>query len=162
MFESVHEFVEYWFENGRPIRPPFDGPVFTTDIAYSVVLFRQDNCQVELYTCKPNTQAPWHGHPGVDSYFIYLGGNIDFGQPDGTFTQTAHLQSAREDGAHLLYGQTAEALDGARHTLKVGPEGGAFLSFERWTQKIPTSVTINWSGDPVGIEHESTLIAAAT
>jgi hypothetical protein len=161
MFDSVHEFVEFWFKNGRPIRPPFDGPVYTTDIAYSVVLFRQDNCQVELYTCKPNTQAPWHGHPGVDSYFIYLGGNIDFGQPDGTFTETAHLQQAREDGAHLLYGQTAEALDGARHTLKVGPEGGAFLSFERWTEKIPTSVTINWAGEPVGLEHKSTLSAAA-
>jgi hypothetical protein len=157
MFNTVHEFVKFWMSAGRPILPPFDGPVFTTDIAYSLVLYRKDNCQVELYTCKPNTEAPWHSHPGVDSFFVYLGGNIDFGQPNGEFAGTAQYQQPRQDGAHLLFGQTSEALDGARHTLRVGPEGGAFLSFEKWDKKIPTSVTVNWTGDPVGQEHKSAL-----
>ena len=157
MFNTVREFVEFWASSGRPIKPPFNGAVFTTDIAYSTVLYRKDNCQVELYTCKPNTEAPWHSHPGVDSFFIYLGGNIDFGHPDGTFTGTSQFQEPRPDGAHRLYGKTSEALDGARHTLKVGPEGGAFLSFEKWNEKIPSSVTINWEGDPVGEEHKAAL-----
>lgn len=161
MFSTVHEFAKFWLDQGHPIKPPFDNPVYTTDIAYSTVLFRQDNCQVELYTCKPNTEAPWHNHPGVDSFFMYLGGNMEFGKPDGTFTDLSMFQLPARDGTHLLLGQTSEALDGAKHTLRVGPEGGSFLSFEKWNEKIPTSVTVNWTGDPVGNEHKETLSNSA-
>jgi hypothetical protein len=153
---TVKEFKDWWYENNCPIQPPFCNSVFTTDIAYSLVLFRKDNYQVELYTCKPSTQAPFHSHPGVDSLFVYLTGNIEFGLPDETFTNTQYYQRAKKDGTHMLLGKESEAMDGAKHTLRVGDTGGAFLSFEKWDRE-PHSVTINWKGESVGQEHEQTL-----
>lgn len=156
--KTVEQFKSAWLKAKCPIRPPFKDCVFTTDIAYSLVLYRTECFQVELYICKPNTNAPFHQHPGVDSCFIYLGGNIDFGRADGAYSDLSALQIISEYGNHhYLFGQSVSAPDGALHTLKVHQEGGAFLSFEKWNTMEPTSVTINWKGKPVGSEHEETL-----
>ena len=158
---TVEEFKNAWLMAGCPIRPPFKDAIFTTDIAWSVVLYRAGSYQVELYICKANTEAPFHCHPGVDSFFIFLGGNIDSGREDKTFTDLSQFQRPRPDGAHCLLGFETSALNGALHSLRVGPEGGAFLSFEKWNDKEPTSVAVNWEGEVVGSEHEKMLKAGA-
>ena len=155
---TVEEFQRWWLKVGCPLRPPFKDGVFTTDIAYSLVLFRESPFQVELYICKPNTNAPFHQHPGVDSSFIYLTGNLDFGRSDGKYTDLKEYQKARLNSTvHHLLGQSVSAPNGALHTLKVYAEGGAFLSFEKWNEQDPTSVTINWKGEAVGEEHKEIL-----
>jgi hypothetical protein len=159
-FETVIEFKDWWLKAGCPIRPPFANAIYTTEMSHTLVLYRVGPFQVELCTCKPNSQAPMHSHPGVDSYFIYLTGNIDFGLSDGSFTDSASLQREGKGGAHLLMGQGAHAMSGAMHTLKVKEEGGAFLSFEKWNGRTPDSVTVNWEGDPIGDEHSKALLAS--
>jgi hypothetical protein len=158
-FKDVVGFKDWWLKSGCPIRPPFKDAVYTTDISHTLVLYRVGPYQVELCTCKANSQAPLHCHPGVDSYFIYLTGNIDFGLSDGSFTDSAALQKEGKGGAHMLLGQGAHAMSGALHTLKVKEEGGAFLSFEKWNTKTPDSVTVNWEGEPIGEEHSKVLCA---
>jgi hypothetical protein len=122
-------------------------------------LFREGQFQVELYISKPNTQAPFHSHPGVDSAFVYLAGNLDFGSSDKTFMDLSEYQKEGANGAHMLLGKTAEALDGSVHTLRVHKEGAAFLSFEHWKEKKPDSVILNWMGEPDGTTHERLLAA---
>jgi hypothetical protein len=158
-YSTVEGFKNAWLKAGCPIAPPFKNAVYTTDIAYSLVLYRKGQYQVELYTCKPSTQAPLHQHPNVDSLFIYLAGNIDFGMADGSFTDLAKYQHETPEGNHMLLGKTAAALNGAAHTLRVYEEGGAFLSFEKWLNDDPTSVTVHWTGEPVGADHAETLQA---
>ena len=157
-WNSVEEFQNWWLTNGKPIRPPFKDAAFTTDIAYSLCLFREGKFQVELYISKPNTQAPMHSHPDVDSSFIYLGGNHEFGEPDGSFRDLKDYQKENpENGAHILLGTTLLALSATPHRLRVGPEGGSFLSFEMWREDKPTSVTVHWDGEPVGEQHIETM-----
>ena len=155
--ETVEDFKNVWMAAGCPIRPPFKDAVFTTDIAYSLVLFRKPPFQVELYICKPNTSSPSHYHPGVDSCFVYLGGNLELNFDNEPFIDLQEFQKPREDGAHFLFGRAISSSVEKSHSLRVYEEGAAFLSFEKWTDREPTSVTVNWDGPLVGAEHAKTI-----
>jgi hypothetical protein len=154
MWSDVHEFKEWWLKHGRPLRPPFELPTLTTDLAYSLCLYREGEFQIELYVLKPDSTSPPHKHPGVDSVFVYLGGNLEFGDKDNIFKSTAEFQFEKENGTHALFGSTAEALDGELHSVRTFEAGGAFLSFEHWKDRKPTSVVLNWEGDPDGEKHQ--------
>ena len=156
MWSNVTEFKQWWLKS-RPLRPPFDQASFITDLAYSLCLYRGGAFQIELYILKPDSTAPFHSHPGVDSTFIYLGGNLEFGLEDGTFPDLSEFQKAKENGAHMLLGKSADAPDGMLHSVRTFKEGGAFLSFEHWKEKEPDSVVLNWTGEPDGKVHAQVL-----
>jgi hypothetical protein len=153
MWNDVYQFKDWWVEN-RPIFPPFKNGTFITDLAYSLCLFRSGQFQVELYIIKPNSTSPEHAHPGVDSVFMYLGGNIEFGKEDGSYNDLSLDQVEQENGTHKLFGRTAEAMDGAMHSVRTFDQCGAFLSFEHWKTKEPDSVVLNWKGKPDGEKHQ--------
>lgn len=156
---TVKEFMEAWMKAGMPIRPPFKDAVYTTDIAYSLVLYRHPPFQVELYICKANTSSPSHYHPGVDSHFVYLGGNLNLKFDDQPFSDYSEFQKPRADGCHMMFGKHIASSVEQSHSLEVYEEGGAFLSFEKWNTMEPTSVTINWDGELVGDEHAKMIKA---
>jgi len=156
MWSNVQEFRDWWVKT-RPFRPPFEKSSFITDLAYSLCLYREGAFQVELYVLKPNSQAPFHSHPGVDSSFLYLGGNLEFGLEDQSFLNLSEFQKESSNGAHMLLGKTVDAMDGMLHSVRTYKEGGAFLSFEHWREKEPDSVVLNWEGDPDGAVHNRLL-----
>lgn len=154
----VEEFRDWWLAKGRPWRIPFDKPIHVTDIAYALCLYREKKFQVELYICKADTQTPSHKHPNVESVTMYLAGNLEFAKPDGEFADLSQYQKAKENGTHMLLGKGIEANDGSKpHALRIGKEGGAFLIFEHWKDREPTSVTTHWEGDLTGELHAKTL-----
>jgi hypothetical protein len=157
MYTNVEEFKNWWLKAGRPLKPPFEKPIHTTDIAYAICLYREKQYQVELYICKPNTESPYHSHPGIESVSVYLAGNLSFGRKDVGFIDLSEYQKSQENGAHMLLGKSIESNFETEHALKIGPEGGAFLIFEKWYTKSPTSVTINWEGETVGKLHDQTI-----
>ena len=155
---NVQEFKDHWIKMGMPWRPPFKNPIHVTDIAYSLCVYRHKNFQVELYLCKPNTQSPLHSHPGVESISMYLTGHLEFFKPNEGYVDLSHLQRKKEDGTHILVGQISNVNNGKEpHALRVGDSGGAFLVFEDWADKEPTSVTLNWEGELVGDVHKKTI-----
>jgi len=157
MWSTVEEFRDWYMGNGMPIRPPFKNPVFATDNAMSLCLFREGRFQVEMYISEPNSTSPPHTHPGVESAFVYLAGNIQFNLEGRDNPDVQQWQVASPDGYHSLLGKTVSSPDGIPHWLGIGPEGGAFLSFEYWKDQDPVSVTVNWNGDSVGKEHDKIL-----
>lgn len=154
--KTVQEFMNWWIKSGHPIKPPFEKPIHTTDIAYALCLYREGRFQVELYVCKANTESPRHKHPNVESISMYLTGNLSFAKAGEEFTDLSKYQIERADGAHLLLGRFVESNDGKEHALRVGPEGGAFLIFEHWKDRDPSSVTMHWDGELVGNKHATT------
>lgn len=153
----VEKFKNAWISKGMPWRVPFKNPIHVTDIAYALILYREQNFQVELYICKANTQSPMHTHPNVESITMYLAGDLAFAK-DGNFVDLSQFQKAKENGAHMLLGKTAEVNDGTQaHALKIGSTGGAFLVFEHWKEGDPTSVTTHWEGELVGEMHAKTM-----
>jgi hypothetical protein len=156
LWNTVEEFRDWYTAKGYPMRPPFLNPIFHTDNAMSLCLFREGRFQVELYITKPFATSPPHTHPGVESAFVYLTGDIQFGI-ENKDTVNKKMHYAREDGAHRMLGATSSSPDGLAHWLDIGADGAAFLSFEYWKDKEPVSVTVNWKGDPVGSIHEEIL-----
>ena len=156
-FQTVEQFRDWYCGQGLPLRPPFKNPVFHTDNAMSLCLYREGRFQVELYITEPGATSPKHTHPGVESAFVYLAGNIQFNLEGGDNPDVSQWQKPQANGSHMLFGKTVSSPDGVPHWLKIGPEGGAFLSFEYWKDKDPVSVTVNWAGDTVGDEHNKTI-----
>jgi len=154
--KTVQEFMSWWLKAGRPIKPPFVSPIHTTDIAYALCLYREGCYQVELYVCKANTESPRHKHPNVESISMYLTGNLSFAKEGGEFVDLSKFQIEKNDGTHFLLGRSVESNDGKEHALRVGPEGGAFLIFEHWKDRDPSSVTMHWDGELVGEKHAVT------
>jgi hypothetical protein len=154
---SVKEFMEWWVKE-RIIKPPFLDGIFFTDIAASIVLFRNGPFQVEMYISKPNTESPYHSHPGVDSLLMYLTGNLVFGK-DGKQLDLSEFQKPRETDpeVHFLLGKFDILEPDQLHNLKTLGEGGAFFSFEKWNDRVPNSVTVNWEGEPSGSLHKQVI-----
>jgi hypothetical protein len=159
---TVEQFTSWWLKS-RPIRPPFVDGTFFTDLAASCILYRNGPFQVEMYVSKPDTEATWHSHPGVDSILLYLTGNLVFGK-DGEYKDTDEWQKPHADAedVHALFGQYDALHDNQLHNLKTKKEGGAFLSFEKWHDKVPNSVTVNWEGPPTGVLHKTVMANANT
>lgn len=158
-WNNLNEFASWYVKSGYPIRPPFEDPVYITSISYSYVLFRDQEYQAELYLVKPNASSPEHSHPGVENIIIVLGGEV-------STTHNGVLQDYSEaynepsvNGTNKLLGLIGPKLtDKDTHSLIAGNKGGAFLSIEKWPKgQKPTSVTINWKGDPVDSEHQSII-----
>jgi hypothetical protein len=155
MWKTLEEFAEWYKNQGFPIRPPFEDPVYTTDISYSYVLYREGQYQAELYLVRPNTSSPEHSHPGVENIIMVWGGDVSFSQ-EGKYTDLSeHYTEANSQGTNKLFGMCGPNLNGtATHALFAGTKGGAFLSLEKWPEgKQPSSVTIHWQGEPVDAEH---------
>ncbi len=154
-WKSLEEFAQWYKDNNYPIRPPFEDPVYVTDISYSYVLYREGQYQAELYLVRPNTSSPDHSHPGVENIIMVWGGDIHTRQ-NGVFQDlSSNYQTPADDGTNKLFGVCGQKItDQETHALIVGNKGGAFLSLEKWPEGVtPNSVTINWEGEPVDPGH---------
>ena len=156
-WNEVEAFKDWWIAAGCPIKPPFDKPIHATDIAYALCVYRSGRFQVELYIVKPNTETTKHSHPNINSISMYLTGNMTFAKENEEYIDLSKLQKEGANGTHVLLGSIAETNNGKVHSLKVGPEGGAFLIFEFWKDRDPVSVTVHWEGDLVGEQHAQTI-----
>jgi len=154
---DLQKFMESWYAKGSPIRPPFEHAVHCTDMAYALTIYREGQYQIELYTCLPNTETKVHSHPGIESIAVYLAGNLSFARMGGQFRDLSQYQKAAPDGTHMLLGKFVDSVDGTDHSLRVHKEGGAFLLFQKWHDKTPTSVAIEYDGQTLGHIHDETI-----
>jgi hypothetical protein len=146
MWNNVEEFAAWYKQNKYPIRPPFEDPIYVTEISYSYVLFREGQYQAELYLVRPHTGSPDHSHPGVNNIIMLMGGDI------GLKTNGVVDMIPPEVNIFGIFGPTINS--GDTHALHVGERGGEFLSLEKWDDGMkPTSVTIRWEGDTCGDSH---------
>lgn len=158
MWETLEEFAQWYKDNGYPIRPPFEDPVYITDISYSYVLYREGPYQAELYLVRPNTSSPSHTHPGVENIVMLWGGDVSL-EHDGEYLDSSQFNHRSDNGTSSLFGISGPKLtDDKTHALFAGNKGGAFLSLEKWPENIvPSSVTVNWEGEPVDENHRQII-----
>ena len=132
----------YWYK-AQPYaipRSPFDG-VVRVDGFSGLVLHRSGRHQVQLWICDPNTTIPEHSHPNVDSFAMWVSGDLQFMVEGGDGKPTNSFR----------------AKPGVKHSATIGPKGAAFLTFHEFTDGDPRSVTEDWSGPPLGAQHADML-----
>lgn len=130
-YDDLAGFLDWWM-NSRPINTPQENSVTQAGAIYGVVLYRQAPYQVQLFIMPPYSSIEDHIHPNVDSYEVYLGGDIDFRFDGEMYTPEAL-------GTHI------RVRPNCWHGGLFGPRGGSFLSVQKWLNgREPTTVGDDW------------------
>jgi len=130
-FDDLKAFLHWWMTT-RMINAPAEKALIYQKDTHGVALFRQDPYQVEMFTVEPNSEIVPHIHPNVDSYEVYVSGDIVFTRDGEEFKQT-------------VYGDTIRVRPNSWHGGKFGERGGCFLSVQKWLNGVkPTFVGNDW------------------
>lgn len=160
MWKDIDEFTQWYLDEGFPMRPPSEDPIYVTDHSLSAITFRQDRFQVETYFLAPNWETPNHSHPGIEYRIIYLNGTVT-GTKNGEglmedVPDYAFADMKNEDGTNVGFGSVwpFDAYDS--HTVKTGPRGGLIAITQWWPEHLTmSSQSVHYVGDPIGPEHET-------
>ena len=95
-----------------------------------IVLYRNNNYQVELFICKPNLVIPEHTHPDVDSYEVFLYG-MKFTHNGEAVINSEQALEEMEGMPSYAY-QTIRVRPNDPHGGTASKNGGAFISIQRW------------------------------
>jgi hypothetical protein len=95
----------------------------------AVTWYRSGFFQVEMFIVPPNYIIPEHTHPNVESYEMYLGGDIGFSH-SGRWVDESIL--VRVPGSTDNKGALIKVLTTDLHGGVFGPRGGVFMSIQRW------------------------------
>lgn len=138
---SLESFCDWYIDNGLPICPPKDTPVYISDDATSVCLFRKGQFQAELYLIHPSPMIQMHEHPDVNVIKIYLEGS-------NTFEVIGQAKEVIRNG--ISHGV------GRRQTET--PNGFPLLALQHWHPKLnPSTVAAAWKGKTAGPKHEELI-----
>lgn len=148
--DKLAQFKDWWLAH-RDLRVPFDSPV-TCDAApqtdtttWGAVLYRAGCWQVQLFILKPDSVIPEHRHPNVDSFEVYLSGDIEFSLDGKVMTPIGESAVPGFDGHHVYLGTSIRVVPGAWHGAKSGAKGGLFLSVQQWLNGVvPGNVGADW------------------
>lgn len=130
-FDDLAGFKEWWLTH-RPINTPAKNAIVYTPDTHGVVLYREAPYQVELFSVRPNCVIPEHIHPNVDSYEVFVSGDIKFSRNSEIYEQNtigSFLRVTPKDwhGGHF------------------GQRGGCFISIQKWLNDVePSFVGDDW------------------
>ncbi len=154
--ETADDLTDYaqWFMAAAPThhRRPV-GEVVHYDPATAIVMDRDEQFQVELYTFPAGVDIPAHKHPNVESIEIGICGQL-LVFLDGKCVQGPF---SMERAAVTFMNRGFRIPANIDHYVSLGPPGGAFFSVQKWLNgKIPTSIGDDWAGGrKYSAAHES-------
>jgi len=132
MFDDLENFKDWWLSN-RVINTPMDMALSHVAETHGVVLYRQAPYQVELFNVRPNSEIAAHIHPNVDSFEVFLSGDINF-MCDDVWYEQKHL------------GSFIRVPPSSFHGGLFGQRGGCFLSIQKWLNNVePKFVGDDWA-----------------
>jgi quercetin dioxygenase-like cupin family protein len=111
-----------------------------------LTLYRQPPFQVQLFLFRPNEVIKEHAHPNVDSYEVYLCGQMQL-TLDGKPAYDLEQVKALPDGRCSVNGSMLRIPPGAVHGGTIGPTGGAFISIQYWLNGNPGPIHEDWIGN---------------
>lgn len=147
MTSSPLEEFARWYKSalyGRLSLVPHDG-VSVVLPGMGLTVYRQPPFQVQLFLFRPNETILEHAHPNVDSYEVYLCGQMLLtlhGKPAYGEDSVKALPNGLCEGN----GQMIRIPPGAVHGGRIGPLGGSFLSIQYWLNGNPGPIHEDWVG----------------
>ena len=157
---DIERFLDWFLSDGPRIgMVPFAGAIGTVEGVTKVTWFRKGPFQVQLFIVPPNHIIPEHTHPNVDSFEVYLGGQINFSHCGKYVTDKWDAVVADKYGCSPYRGVVIRVRPEDLHGGTFGPEGGVFMSIQQWLNGVePHCVSADYSGIVMGPDHASKVI----
>ena len=134
-FDELTAFTHWWLAT-RPLYPSGEVVRVYQNMA-ATTLYKQGQYQVQLLSAKPNSYTPSHIHPNIDSYEIFVSGDLVFIIDGKRYEPQKNMESGMPTRIYPHYW----------HEGWSGPEGGSFLSIQKWLNGAPPScVGVDWLG----------------
>jgi hypothetical protein len=135
-WNNVTEFADWYMGVKMPLMLPAGSPVYVTNNATAIVLFKKGQYQVELYIVYGKSSTSNHSHPGMEVITMQIG-NM------GTET----------------WGMYSPILkSGDSHDANFNGNGAVFLTFEKWDdESLMSSASVNWNGQTSGPIHDELI-----
>ena len=121
----------------------------------SILWYREDDIQIQLFAVPPGYIIPEHTHPNVDSYELLVGGDIKFSK-NGKWVTDSDLITAgrRSESVHPYQGSLVRVHPDTPHGGAFGPKGGIFMSIQQWLNEVePHCVSADYDGVVMGDHH---------
>lgn len=158
--DELEDFL-HWFLTKAPSigMIPFYEAVDNVEGVTKILWYRRDEFQVQLFAVPPNYIIPEHVHPNVDSFEVYLGGQINFSH-GGKFVNTKWEDSIPDRyGLSPFRGAVIRVRPHDIHGGVFGPAGGVFMSVQRWLNGVkPHCVAADYTGVVMGPDHASKVV----
>lgn len=136
-WNSLTEFADWYMGAKMPLMLPVGSPVFVTNDATAIVVFRKGQYQVEMYITHGISIVGEHYHPGMEVIIMQIG----------------NMNKA-------IWGMYSPVLeDGQSHDANFSsPNGAVFLTFEKWFDESKmSSAAVNWKGKTSGDLHDALI-----
>lgn len=155
--DLLEEFVDWYRENCSLLHfVPLNKAVTCVSGAWSVTQFLEDQFQVQMWVIPPNFIIPEHTHPNVDSFEVYVGGQIMFSHSGRWVVSEDDLKEPAKMGLSKLRGEMIRVMPDDLHGGCFGPAGGVFLSVQHWLNGVkPSCVSNDYDGIGLDKDHVS-------
>ena len=108
----------------------------------SHIQFRNNQYQVQIFSTPPNFIIPEHKHPNVDSFEVYLSGDIDFSLEGSWLSNWDIKDHTFIDNLFIV-----QVEHNAIHGAIFGEDGGRFMSVQHWINEVnPSCVGLDYDG----------------
>ena len=146
-FADLHQFTNWWWRAGQPMRPPED-PFRMAPATQGLVLFRYAQFQVEQITLLAGWEVPAHCHPNVRTYECHIVGTGHAWLWDHATGYQSHgewrkipyaTKKNRPTKFKRLLIEAGQAHKGVADTVNV------VLSFQHWLNGVaPSFIADDW------------------
>jgi quercetin dioxygenase-like cupin family protein len=158
--DELDLFLKWSLDNLTLIgRVPYAQPIWKIQDVTSVLMYRENQFQIQMFIVPEGVIIPEHTHPNVDSYEVYVGGNIKFSH-SGKYVLTKELEGENPDTkTALARGNVIRVKPEDKHGGVFGPGGGVFLSVQHWLNNVkPHCVAADYIGTVMGEDHYDKVI----
>ena len=157
--DDLSEFLEWYLDAGQRIFTPLKQSIHFVDGLTSLCIYRHEPYQVALVTVKPGTYIPPHTHPNVVSFEVALRGIEFYSNGKTTLPMWFADKPSPTSNLSMAHYMVVRILPETEHAAKAGPEGGCFLSVQKWLNGVaPTAVGMDWKGGScMGDTHDSQI-----
>ena len=156
MSDLLETFLHEYLKNGAVVGyTPLHNAVRDVFGIYGYTQYLQRDFQVQVFVVPPNKIIPEHTHPNVDSFEVYLGGQILFSHSGRWVVTEQELEAPDSNGLSALRGKCIRVRPNDLHGGCFGPAGGVFMSVQRWlNDTAPTCVSLDYDGIALDEAHE--------
>jgi hypothetical protein len=154
--DPVENFCDWFLNNSSVLGGvPYAQAVWKIEDVTSILLYRKEPFQVQMFAVPEGTIIPEHTHPNVDSIEVYVGGNIMFSH-SGKYVFPAEEIQPQDGplGCANKRGTRIRVRPNDVHGGVFGEGGGVFLSVQHWLNGVkPHCVSADYDGVTMGEHH---------